>query len=226
MTGWFRPALAIAAKDLRIELRTRDVVTAVGLFALLVVVVASFSFPTFGEGRAAVGAGLLWMAFLFAILLGVGRSVALEYEDACIESLVASPAPRESIFLGKVLSNLAFTGAAVLMILPLALVLLQLHTVSDVLLLTMTAVLGTFALVTVGTLCAAMAVNTRTREAILPLLVVPLAIPVMIAAVKASEIALAGDAASMATSWLLLLLGSSALFLAVGLVVFPYILEE
>lgn len=226
MTGWLRPALHLASKDLRVELRTRDVLTAVGLFALLVVVVASFSFPTFGEGREQIAAGMLWMAFLFAILLGVGRTIAMEHEDACLDALVASPVPRESIFLGKVLSNLAFTGTAVLLLLPIASVLLQLHAGQAVVLLVVTALLGTLALVSLGTLFAAMAVNTRTREAILPVLVVPLAIPVMIAAVKASEVALEGGSFADAASWLFLLGGSGALFLLIGLAVFPYILEE
>ena len=83
-----RPALLIAGKDLRLELRTKDIVTAVGLFALLVVVTASFAFPTYGAGREGVAAGVLWMAFLFAGLLGLGRSFAIEKEEGCIDALM------------------------------------------------------------------------------------------------------------------------------------------
>jgi heme exporter protein B len=222
----WRYARRIAAKDLRIELRTRDVLTAMGLFALLIIVVASFSFPTAGEHRDAIAAGLLWMAFLFAILLGVGRTLAMEHEDACIDALVTSPVPRESIFLGKVLSNLAFVAAAEVLILPLAIVLLQLEPGRGLPLLLLTVALGTVALVTVATLFSTMAVNTRTREAILPLLVIPVAIPVLIAAVQASATALSGGTPADATSWLLLLTAAAALFLLLGLATYRHLLEE
>jgi heme exporter protein B len=222
----WRYAQRIAVKDLRIELRTHDVLTAVGLFALLIVVVASFSFPTAGEHREATASGLLWMAFLFAILLGVGRASAMEHEDACIDALVTSPVPRESIFLGKVLSNLAFVGTAEVLLLPLAIALLQLEPARGLPLLLVTVVLATVALVAVSTLLGTMAVNTRTREAILPVLVVPVAIPVMIAATRATELALRGAGFAEASPWLLLLVAASALFLLLGLATFRHLLED
>lgn len=226
MSGWLRPALQIAAKDVRLELRTRDVLTSVGLFALLVVVVASFAFPAFGEGREGVAAGMLWMALLFAALLGIGRALALEAEESCMHALMAAPIPREAIFLGKLLSTLAFIGVAELGVLPVFLVLLQLTPGSGLATLLLVALLGTLGLATVGTLFAAMAVNTRTREAILPLLVVPITVPVMIGAVKATEGVLGGDGAGATGPWLLLLVGYSALFVLVSLAVFPSVLEE
>ncbi len=223
--SWLRPALTIAAKDLRLELKTRDVVASVGLFVLLVVVTASFAFPTWGPGREGVAAGVLWMAFLFAALLGMGRSFAIEKEEGCLEGLLVSPAAREAIFLGKLLANLGFTWAVELVILPVFVVLLQLEPGGSVALLGLTAFLGTLGLVTVGTLFAAMAVNTRGREAILPLLVMPVSVPVMIAAVKASEAALGAGGAG-AGSWLLLMVGYDALFLMVALATFPHVTEE
>jgi heme exporter protein B len=226
MMGVLRGARLLALKDLRIELRTRDVLSSVGLFALLIVVVASFSFPTTGEHRELVAAGLLWMAFLFAMLLGIGRSVAIEHEDACVDGLVTSPIPRESIYLGKVLSNLAFVGAAQLVILPLAVALLQLTPGRGVWLLLVTVALGTVALVALATLLSTIAVNTRTREAILPVLVVPVAIPVLLAAIQASATALAGGGVANATPRLLLLVAAAALFLLLGLATFRHLLEE
>jgi heme exporter protein B len=225
MTTW-RAARRIAAKDLRIELRTRDVLTAMGMFALLIVVVASFSFPTSGEQRETVAAGLLWMAWLFAILLGVGRSLAMEHEEDCLDALVTSPVPRESIYLGKLLSNLAFVGVTQLFLLPVAVVLLQLEPRTGLPLLLLTVAVGTLALVAVTTLFATMAATTRTREAVLPVLVIPVAIPVLIAAVRATEIALSGGAPGAATPWLLLLTAAAALFLLLGLATFRHVLEE
>jgi heme exporter protein B len=224
--SWIAPARTIAGKDLRLELRTRDVVASVGLFVLLVVVMASFSFPTTGEGRDAVAAGVLWMAFMFAALLGMGRSMAIEKEDACMDGLLTSPAPRESIFLGKLFANLGFTFGVELVILPVFVVLLRLHPSGGVPLLLLGTLLGTLGIVTVGTLFSAMAVNTRGREAILPLLVMPISVPVMIAAVKVSEAAFAGSWESSTTSWLLLMLGYDALFLLVALATFGSLTEE
>ena len=224
--SWLTPALTIAGKDLRLELKTRDVVASVGLFVLLVVVTASFAFPTGGEGREGVAAGVLWMAFLFAALLGMGRSMAIEKEDANLEGLLVSPAPRESVFLGKLLTNLGFTFLVELVILPLFIVLLQLRPAGGTALLILGALLGTLGIVTVGTLFAAMAVNTRGREAILPLLVMPVSVPVMVAAVKVSEAGFAGTWSSGTTSWLLLMVGYDALFLLVALATFQHVTEE
>jgi heme exporter protein B len=224
--SWLTPALTIAGKDLRLELKTRDVVASVGLFALLVVVTASFSFPTTGEGREGVAAGMLWIAFLFAALLGMGRSMAIEKEDGCLEGLLVSPAPREAVFLGKLFANLGFTFVVELVILPVFIVLLQLRPAGGTLLLVLGAFLGTLGIVTVGTLFAAMAVNTRGREAILPLLVMPVSVPVMVAAVKVSEAGFAGTWSASTTSWLLLMLGYDALFLLIALVTFQYVTEE
>ncbi len=222
---WVGPAVLIARKDLRLEYRTRDIVTSVGLFALLVVVTASFALPTWGAGREGVAAGVLWMAFLFASLLGVGRSFAIEREESCIEALMLSPAPRESIFLGKLAGNLAFTWSVELVILPLFIVLLQLQIAGGTALLLAAALLGTLGLVTIGTLFAAIAVNTKTREAILPLLVLPVAIPLMIAAVKTTEAALGGTGAGSPAQWIALMTGFDVLFLLVGLLTFPFLTE-
>lgn len=222
---WLGSAATIAGKDLRLELKTRDVVASVGLFVLLVVVTASFALPTTGEGREAVAAGVLWIAFLFAALLGMGRSMAIEKEESCLEGLLVSPAPREAIFLGKLLANLGFTFAVELLILPVFVVLLELR-VAAAALLVMSALLGTLGIVTVGTLFAAMAVNTRGREAILPLLVMPIAVPAMIAAVEMTEAALTGAWTGSTTSWLLLSVGYDALFLMVAIATFPHVTEE
>jgi heme exporter protein B len=222
---WLTPAATIAAKDLRLEIKTRDVVASVGLFVLLVVVTASFAFPTSGAGREGVAAGVLWMAFLFAALLGMGRSMALEKEESCLEGLMVSPAPREAIFLGKLFANLGFTFAVELLILPVFVVLLDLQ-VDGIVTLILTTLLGTIGLATVGTLFSAMAVNTRGREAILPLLVMPVSVPLMIAAVKSTEAAFSGGWTASTTSWLLLMVGYDALFLLVALATFPHVMEE
>ncbi len=219
---WLGSAAVIAGKDLRLELRTRDVVSSVGLFVLVVVVTASLALPLDGRGREGMAAGVLWMAFLFAGLLGMGRSMAIEDEEGCLAGLLVSPAPREGIFLGKLASNLAFTGGVEALIVPLFIALLQLHVGAPVLLV-LSIALGTMGLLTVGTLFAAIAIGTRGREAILPLLVLPVAVPVVIAAVKTTEAAFLGSWGVQ--GWLLLMVGFDALFLLVALATFPYVTE-
>jgi len=220
------PAFTIAGKDLRLEVKTRDVIASVGLFVLLVVVTASFVFPSGGEGHEGTAAGVLWMAFMFAALLGMGRSMAIEKEDACLEGLLVSPAPRESVFLGKLFSNLGFTYVVELVILPVFIVLLDLHPGAGAWVVVLSAFLGTLGIATVGTLFAVMAVNTRGREAILPLLVMPVSMPIMVAAVKVSEAGFLGTWTSSTTSWALLMVGYDALFLLVALATFQHLTEE
>jgi len=220
--NWLGSAAAIAGKDLRLEARTRDVVSSVGLFALLVVVTASFALPLEGSGREGMAAGVLWMAFLFAGLLGLGRSMAIEDEEDCLAGLLVSPAPREGIFLGKLASSLAFTAVVEALIVPLFIALLQLH-VGAPALLVVSIVLGTLGILIVGTLFAAIAVGTRGREAILPLLVLPVSVPIVTAAVKTTEAALLGTGG--VAGWLFLMIGFDALFLLVALATFPYVTE-
>jgi heme exporter protein B len=213
------PAWLIARKDLRLELRTRDIVTSVGLFALLVVVAASFAFPTWGRGREGVAAGVLWIAFLFAGLLGIGRSFAIEKEESCIDGLLLSPAGPEAI------ATLVFTLGVELVTLPVFVVLLQLSPGAGTAVLILAALLGTLGLATVGTLFAAMAVNTKTREVILPLLVLPIAVPLLIASVEATAAALGGRSLASAQPWLLVMAAYDALFLMVGLSTFRHVTE-
>ena len=220
---WLGSAAVIAGKDLRLELRTRDVVSSVGLFALLVVVTASFALPLEGSAREGMAAGVLWMAFLFAGLLGLSRSMTIEEEEGGLAGLLVSPAPREAIFLGKLASNLAFTAGVEALIVPLFIALLQLR-VADPALLLVSILLGTLGILTVGTLFAAIAIGTRGREAILPLLVLPVSVPIVAAAVETTRSALLGTG-SGTPAWLLLMIGADALFLLVALATFPYVTE-
>lgn len=213
----------IARKDLRLELRTHDVVASVGLFGLLVVITASLALPLEGAGREGMAAGVLWIAILFAGLLGLGRSMAIEKEEGCLAGLMVSPAPREGIFLGKLASNLVFTGGVEALIVPLFVVMIQVRVATPILLV-VSLVLGTVGILSVGTLFATVAVGTRGREAILPLLVLPVCVPIVIAAVKTTEAALTGVWGG-SLAWLLLMVGFDALFLLVALATFPYVTE-
>lgn len=222
------PALVIAGKDLRLESRSRDVVTSAGLFALVIVVTASFSLPASGAGRATAAAGALWMAVLFAGLLGVGRSQAWESEHRCLEAMLLAPIGRESVFLGKLLANLAFLAAVELLLVPAFLVLTQTASVAApaVGLLALSVALGTVAVVTLGTLFGVIAAATRMQQALLPVLALPVLVPVMIAAVQSSAAALSGAGLPANLHWLALMTGYDAALLAVAVLTFGFLVEE
>lgn len=221
-----RATMAIAAKDLRLELRTRDMASSVGLFALLIVVTASFALPTFDTNRDDVAAGTLWIAILFASILGVGRAQSLEFEHRCVDGLLLAPVGREYVFLGKFLASLLFTWAVELVLLPAFVVLMQLRPAGGIWMLAAAVLLGTFGLVGLSTLLGVIAVQTRMQQALLPMLVMPVAVPLMIASVRLTQAGLVADPVAANLRWLALLVGFDAVFLLVALLTFPYLVEE
>ena len=223
-----RAALAIAAKDLRVELKSRDVLGSSGLFALTVLVTASFtSIP--GGNTGAMATGILWISLLFAVLLGVGRSMARESQDRAIEGLLLSPAPRESIFLGKLLAGLVMMSAIEIFIVPLFLVLMTGESQGslDVAALMLTVVLATIGIVVVATLFSGIAVGSRMGESLLPLIVMPVVIPLMIAAVETTRLALGGgDGSTGSTQWYLLLAGFDLVVGLAAIATFSFVVED
>ncbi len=232
-----RAAMIIAGKDLRLELRSRDVLSSAGLFAIAVLVTASFTLPMNGAAREGAATGVLWISLLFAVLLGVGRSMAREQEDRAIEGLLLSPAPRESVFLGKLGANLAMVFAIEAFVVPMFVVLVGLSPTrpgASPGVLLAAVLLATTGLVTVSTLLSAIAVGSRLGESVLPLIVMPIVIPLMIAAVEVSRRGLgtapgtapASSGSVDAVQWLVLLLGFDALVLLVALATFAFVVEE
>jgi heme exporter protein B len=171
---------ALARKDLLLELRARDTLPAMLLFVLSTLVVFHFALP--GNSSELAATGLLWVAIVFTALLGLARAFAAEREQGVLDGLVLAPSDRSAIWLGKALSVLAFLGLAELVALP-AFALFFSPVDGPMILGVVLADLGIAA---VGTLLAAMAAASRTRELILPLLFLPLAIPLVVGGVGAS----------------------------------------
>jgi heme exporter protein B len=217
--------LAVLWKDLRIEWRSRDRIAAMGVFALLVVVIFQFATPPGAtpESRAHLP-GLLWVAWVFSAILGLNRAFALELENDAWAALALAPGDRGWIYLGKALAGLAVLVAvqlvsgvafALAFAVPLAGAALRLAAV---------AVLGALGLSAIGTLFAAIAARTQYREVMLPLLLLPLLVPVVLGAVRATEAVLLGQL----LPWppLRLLAVTDAVFLIVSFVCFEYVLDE
>ena len=171
---------ALARKDLLLELRARDTLPAMLLFVVSTLVVFHFVLPGDTSDRAA--AGLLWVALIFTALLGLSRAFAAEGEQGVIDGLVLAPSDRSAIWLGKALSILVFLGLAELVALPAFA--LFFGAVDGALV--AGVVLADLGIAAVGTLLAAMATASRSRELLLPLLFLPLAIPIVVGGVGAS----------------------------------------
>jgi heme exporter protein B len=179
---FLRQVLAIVQKDIATELRTKESLSAMVVFSLLVLVIFNFAFELQGVDIKVFGSGVLWVAFTFSGILGLGRSFAAEKDKGSLEGLLLSPVDRGAIFLGKAISNLIFIGIMEAVTLPLFAILnnvaLPWWPVIPYIL------LGTVGFAAMGTLLGAVAASTKMREVMLPILLFPVAIPLLMAAVK------------------------------------------
>ncbi len=223
-TGFGRAVLAILWKDLAAELRGKELLSAMLVFALLVILAFNFALDLDPKTRANVTSGVLWVSFIFAGTLGLNRSMATEQDRGCLDGLLLAPVDRSAIYFGKMLANLVFMLIVEAVVLPIYSALYNVNLFRPGLLLMV--VLGSVGYVAVGTLLAAMAAQARTRDMLLPLLLFPVIIPVLIAAVKGSAAFIAGSAWADVSSWVNLLLAYDLLFLAVPLMVFDFVVEE
>lgn len=221
-----RVSLAILAKDFVAERRTKEVFNAMLIFGFMVVVIFSFAFePTAEEARRITG-GLVWLVFLFSATLGLARSFARETANECLQGLRLAPVDAGALYLGKLCANLAFMLLAELILVPLFGIFFNVSfwhapgwTVAILF-------LGTWGLAALGTLFSAVSANTRMRELMLPVLLFPLSIPLLIAAVEATTTLLRGLPMSHAALWIKLLVGFDVIFTTLAWFVFEWVLEQ
>ncbi|NJD60974.1 MAG: cytochrome C biogenesis protein [Anaerolineae bacterium] len=215
---------AIIWKDLATELRSRELLSAMLVFALLGILIFNFALELDATARATITAGVLWVTFAFAGTLGLNRSMAMEKDRGCLDGLLLAPVDRSAIYFGKAVGNLIFMVIVEAIVLPVYTILYGVNLFLPGLLLVI--LLGSIGYVAVGTLLSSMAVQTRTRDILLPILLFPLVIPILIAAVKASTGFLQGTAIADLQPWINLLLVYDVVFTAVAFMVFDYIVEE
>ncbi len=194
------------------------------VFTLLVIVIFNFAFGTSQEVMALVAPGSLWVTFAFAGVLSLNRAFIPEKEQGCLEGLMACPISREAIYVGKMLGSLLFMLVIEAIALPIFAFLFNLSVLS-LQVITIT-VLTTVGFVAVGTLFSALAVNTKAREMVLPILFLPIVVPIIIAAVEASGLALAGAPWSRLASWLQIIVAFDVIFLVVSFLIFAFVIEE
>jgi heme exporter protein B len=222
--SFLKAMVAIIHKDLTAEWRSRELFSAMLVFALLVILIFNFALELDARARASVTSGVLWVTFAFAGTLGLNRSMATEKDRGCLDGLLLAPVDRAVIYFGKAIGNLIFMIIVELIVLPIYSVLYNTNLFHPGFL--MVVLMGSIGYVAVGTLLSALAVQTRTRDILLPILLFPLVVPVLIAAVKASGGYLQGLPFSEIQSWINLLIVYDVIFIAISFMVFDYVVEE
>lgn len=222
--GYLRAVGAILWKDIAAEMRSRELLGSMLVFAFLVILIFNFALELDLRVRQTVTSGVLWVTFAFAGTLGLNRSMAIEKDRGCLDGLLLAPVDRSALYFGKVLSNLLFMLIVAAIILPLYSLLYNVNLFLPGLI--GVIVLGSIGYVVVGTLLAAMAVQARTRDILLPILLFPVILPVLVAAVRATTGILQGLPLEDYQAWLNLLIAYDVIFLGVAIVSFDYIVEE
>lgn len=222
----FNKLLVLAWKDLVTEFRTRELISSMLMFSLIVVVIFNFTFETGSQVLREAGPGLLWVAFTFASVLGLHRSMVNEVEKGCLHGLMLAPLDRGLIFLAKAIGNVTFIFIIEIPTFILCAVFFDIDLTVGLSKVVTIFVLGTIGFAAVGTLFSAMSVNTRTREIMLPILLFPIQIPVILSAVQATAGALGGHPWADLSGWFKLLVAFDLIFVLICFVTFEYVLEE
>ena len=218
---FLRQVFAVAAKDLRSEVRSKETVNASLSFALVILLLFSFAFDPSSDQVKEIAGGLLWLVFAFAGTLILNRSFARELVNDCLDALIASPVSGAQLYLGKCIANYALLLIVETVCLPIFAVFYNVRLPRSLALLFLVMLLGTWGITVIGTLFSAMTVNLRLRELMLPTLIYPMLIPALMGAIQLSTILIAGEPVGAENQiWFRVLVAFDLIFtiLAVGLV--------
>ena len=221
-----RLSLAIAAKDIRAELRRRTALLSALVFAALVLVVFNFARDPTALAVIDLAPSVLWVTFALAAMVAMNRAFTVERENSAFDGLLLAPVPREALFLGKLLANLAFVGTVELVTLPLFVLFFNVSLWSRLPGLAAVTTLATIGFVAVGTIFSAMAVRTRFAELMLPVLLLPFMVPPLIGAVQVTSRLLADRPLSEMWGWLRLLALYDVVFVTLCTLAFSAVVDE
>lgn len=221
---FLRQVAAIVHKDITAELRTREMLSSMFVFALLAVIIFNFAFELRVADATTIAPGVLWVAVIFAGMLGLNRSFVLEKDRGCLDGLLLAPVDRSAIYFGKMLGNLIFITVVEAIILPIFSALFNVNLIQPWILVVL--FLGTLSFAGVGTLFSAMTVHTRAREVLLPILLFPVVAPALIASVKLTAGLLNGQVLADMANWMQLLVAFDVILIAVSYMTFDYVVEE
>lgn len=211
-------------KDSLLELRTKERISSLFVLAFLMILVFVFALSPEQARRPEIGAAVLWVTLLFAGMLSLQRGFLIEQERGCLSGLLLTPIDPSTLFLAKLLSNALFLIIVEAIVTPIMLVLLGTSWSSTLLLLPIVLLLGIVGFSALGTLLAAIAVRTRAREVLLPVMLLPLLIPLLIATVKVTSALLAGE--SWPSVWIRVLLAFDVIFVVTGWLIFSQVVKE
>ena len=223
---FFRVIRWIVWKDLISEIRSRENISSMFFFALIIILIFSLSLSMDQEMVKEMIPGILWIAFSFTGIIGLGKSFLVETQNDCMENLLMAPIPKGAVYLGKLLGNFLFMLVVEIIILPLFVIFFNLDIFGQIPMIMLICFLGTLGLSAMGTLLSAMTVQIKAREVMFPLMLLPLVVPVIIGAVEATKGALNGDPLQLYQQWIQLLAVFDLVFLIVSYWLFEFILED
>lgn len=252
-TPFWKVAMSIFRKDVRTEMRSREQISVMGLFALIAVLVYSFALEltspllavneqlrsinalleTLGETQIEavdplnmtnIVVGIFWVTVIFAVILGLNRSLAAEREQGNLDAMLISPIHRSAIFVGKALANFLFAFIIGLILLPVITILFNINLFDLRVILVL--FMGVIGISGIGTLLAAMAVQTRSRETLLPIIMLPALLPVVLSVVRATNGIVNGSPDDLWMGWLSFLALIDLLYLMLSYFAFPFVVED
>src|SRR5919198_3420053 len=229
--GWWVPeairlALAVAAKDIRAELRSRTALLSAIVFAALVLVVFNFARDPTVLAVIDLAPSVLWVTFALAAMLALNRAFTIERENAALDGLLLAPLPRGALFAGKLLANLAFVCTVEAITLPLFVLFFNVDLSHAWLGIVGVTLLATIGFVAVGTIFSAMAVGARVAELMLSVLLLPFMVPPLIGAVQVTSRLLAGRPLSEMLGWLRLIALYDVVFVTLCTLAFTAVVDE
>lgn len=207
------------------ERRSKETLNALVFFSLLLLFVFQFALGPDRERLAAALPGLLWLGFVLAGLLGLGRTFVLERENDCWDALLLAPGDKSAIYVGKLVGNVLLMLVVEAMLLALFTVFFNVDVWGALPALAVVVPLGTLGLAAIGTLFAAMTAQVRARELLFPVLLLPVQVPILLGTVKVTEAALLGEPLSAVAHWLKLLAAADVVYVVAGLLTFDFLLE-
>ena len=217
--------MAIVGKDVAAEIRTKEMVSAMLVFSLLIILIFNFAFDLRADNLNTVAPGVLWVAIAFAGMLGLSRSFIMELDRGVLDGLLLTPVDRSAIYFGKMIGNVLFISLVEIVILPVFVILFN-QPAATLPALGGVVILGTIGFAGVGTLFSAMAVHTRAREVLLPIMLFPVIVPVMLSAVRLTAAILDSTPFEDVSHWLALLVAFDAIFIAISFMLFEFVVEE
>lgn len=223
-TNFWLTASAVLRKDIRAELRSKELVGVMLLFALLATLIFSFALELDQIASREAISGVLWVIVVFASLLGLNRSMSAEREQGSMDALLIAPIHRGAIFIGKFLGNLLFTLLVGVILLPLMTILFDVVLVNVGVFAILS--LGVWGVCATGTLLSAMTAQTRARESLLPIAMLPVVLPLLLSAVSATNGILNANPNEDWTGWLTILIIIDLVYTTLCFLVFEYVLEE